>query len=329
MRSTAPENSGSDRIVRVAVAVIKDAEGRVLLSRRAQGVHQGGLWELPGGKLEPGETTAQALRREIREELGLEVIRHRPLIRVAHRYVLREVLLDVHLVTEYAGIAEGLEGQPLAWVRPGDLHLYPLPEADRPILKALDLPVRYLITADEVVADRTRLLRAMSRALEAGERLFQIRAKSLPMSVLVRAARDAIGLCREPGGRVLVNADPALALELGADGVHLDSRRLMGLGDRPLGEQFLVAASCHGEAELRQAERIGADFAVLSPVLATASHPDLSPLGWERFAVLVEMVRIPVYALGGMHLGLLERAWGAGAQGVAGIGGLWPAQPVS
>jgi thiamine-phosphate diphosphorylase len=193
----------------------------------------------------------------------------------------------------------------------------------------LDLPVRYLITADEVVADRTRLLRAMSRALEAGERLFQIRAKSLPMSVLVRAARDAIGLCREPGGRVLVNADPALALELGADGVHLDSRRLMGLGDRPLGEQFLVAASCHGEAELRQAERIGADFAVLSPVLATASHPDLSPLGWERFAVLVEMVRIPVYALGGMHLGLLERAWGAGAQGVAGIGGLWPAQPVS
>ena len=88
-----------------------------------------------------------------------------------------------------------------------------------------------------------------------------------------------------------------------------------------------MAASCHGAADLRRAERIGADFAVLSPVLPTASHPGAETLGWARFAELADAARIPVYALGGMNPGHLPQAWRCGAQGIAGIRGLWSAGP--
>jgi 8-oxo-dGTP diphosphatase len=85
-----------------------------------------------------------------------------------------------------------------------------------------------------------------------------------------------------------------------------------------------LAASCHDADDLKRAEDLGADFALLSPVLPTRSHPDAEPLGWERFAAMVDRANLPVYALGGMHPSMLSRAWQAGAQGVAGIRGLWP-----
>ena len=133
----------------VAVAVIQDSSGRILLSRRADHAHQGGLWEFPGGKLDPGETLAQALKREIREELGIEVQSHSPLIRINHRYPDRSVLLDVHRVTAYSGVPEGREGQPLVWVAPESMRDYPMPAADRPIVTALRLPDSYLITGQD------------------------------------------------------------------------------------------------------------------------------------------------------------------------------------
>lgn len=311
------------RPVQVAVAVIRDHQGRVLLSRRRESLHQGGLWEFPGGKLEAGETPVQALERELREELGLALRGHRPLIRVSHSYAERRVLLDVHLVTDYAGAPRGLEGQPLAWVPLEALHLYPLPAADRPIVCALALPDRYLITPLHAL-DRGWLPAALARAIEAGQRLFQLRVAGEPASWSTPAVGDAMRLCREHGARLLLNAEPGWVAALGADGVHLSSRRLMSLQARPLESGLLVGASCHSAEELRRAERIGADFAVLSPVLATASHPAATPLGWERFAELVGPARIPVYALGGMHAGVLGQAWAAGAQGIAGIGTLWP-----
>ena len=127
----------------------------------------------------------------------------------------------------------------------------------------------------------------------------------------------------------MVNSDLTLAQEVGADGVHLSARQLSTLTRRPTDFDW-VCSSCHNEAELRQALALNLDFAVLSPVLPTPSHPDAQPLGWERFAALISQVTMPVYALGGMNPSLLETAWHAGAQGVAGIRGFWPeshAQP--
>jgi 8-oxo-dGTP diphosphatase len=106
---------------------------------------------------------------------------------------------------------------------------------------------------------------------------------------------------------------------LGADGVHLNAQRLMGLRERPGADEFWVAASCHDATELQQAARIGVDFAVLGPVAATTTHPDTIPLGWGRFAELVAGVNFPVYALGGLVGVDLARARHSGARGIAAV----------
>jgi 8-oxo-dGTP diphosphatase len=307
----------------VAVAVIRDREGRVLLSRRHEHLHQGGLWEFPGGKLEPGEPLEQALRREIREELGLELLGHRPLIRVTHGYSDRRVVLDVHMVTEYQGEARGLEGQPLEWVPPENMGHYPMPAADRPIISALTLPDRYLISGADP-AHPEQFLSRLARALDNGIKLVQLRAPDLNEEKLTALAKSSLQMCRGKGARLLLNGAPEMAVALGADGVHLNSQRLMTLDRRPLPREKLVACSCHSAEELAQAADMELDFAVLSPVLPTSSHPQARPLGWERFAELAAEASIPVYALGGMGEQMIPEAWEHGGQGIAGISGLWP-----
>ena len=121
----------------VAVGIIRDGRGRVLLSRRHPESHQGGLWEFAGGKLEAGETPEQALSRELMEELGIRPGPLRPLLKVQHDYGDRRVLLDVWTLESFTGTPEGLEGQALAWVKPAELERYEFPPANRPIVEAL------------------------------------------------------------------------------------------------------------------------------------------------------------------------------------------------
>jgi 8-oxo-dGTP diphosphatase len=119
------------------VGVVLDPAGKVLISRRAGNSHQGGLWEFPGGKVEPGESLGTALARELREELGIEIGRTSPLLEIRHDYGDKHVLLDVHVVWEFSGEARGLEDQPLLWVAPGELGRYPFPAANEPVISAL------------------------------------------------------------------------------------------------------------------------------------------------------------------------------------------------
>lgn len=124
-------------VVHVAVGVILDADNHVLITRRARDAHQGGLWEFPGGKVEAHETPLAALARELREELGIAIGRTSALLDVRHDYGDKTVLLDVHVVWEFTGVAQGLEGQPLAWVTPLELSDYAFPEANVPIVVAI------------------------------------------------------------------------------------------------------------------------------------------------------------------------------------------------
>lgn len=304
--------------IHVAAAAIRNQSGEILLSRRHPDSHQGDLWEFPGGKLEPGETVDNALHRELQEELGMQISEHRPLIRIRHDYSDRRVLLDVHLVTAWQGEPRGLENQPLRWVAAADLNTYPMPAADSPIVCALQLPSIYLITPPQV-ADPGQFLDNLRHALEQGTKLLQFRIFGLGKSEHNLLAQRSLELCREYGARMLVNHDVRLVQELNAHGVHLNRRQLQTFDRRPLPEGKLVSASCHSLVELRRAQTLGADFAVLSPVLPTQSHPDADLLGWNGFTELVDEINIPVYALGGMRLDLCQRAWTAGAQGVSGI----------
>ncbi|MEP1470676.1 MAG: 8-oxo-dGTP diphosphatase MutT [Halieaceae bacterium] len=123
--------------VHVAVGVILDAQNRILITRRHDDAHQGGLWEFPGGKVETGETVEFALARELREELGIVLGEIAPLVLVEHDYGDKSVRLDVHTVRNFSGEAEGLEGQPLMWVSVEELAEYQFPAANLPILKAI------------------------------------------------------------------------------------------------------------------------------------------------------------------------------------------------
>lgn len=246
----------------------------------------------------------------------------RPLIRVRHRYPGREVLLDVWRVEAWRGEPHGREGQPVEWVAPEGLAEREYPEANLPIVTAVRLPPTYLITPEPGAKD-VPYLRALAQSLEAGVRLVQLRVRSRPTSRIRSLAREALALCRRAGAWMLVNGDPDLAQAMGADGVHLPAARLWDLRERPLGASLWVAASCHDRAEIVRAAELGVDFAVLSPVRATASHPGAQPLGWQRFWSLTETAKLPVYALGGLGPADLPMAWAHGAQGVAAIRGLW------
>lgn len=313
-------------VVRVAAAAVFDGEGRVLITRRADNAHQGGLWEFPGGKLEAGEDARSALQRELVEEVGIHITRARPLIRVRHDYPDKPVQLDVWRVDGFEGEAHGREGQPLQWVAPESLGEYNFPTANAPIVRAVQLPDAYLITPDLGDTPPADFLRHLALRLQAGIRLVQLRAKSLDEGEYLQLAREAAALCHRYGARLLLNADAAQVAAAGADGVHLSSGALRRCEARPLtAGAGLVAASCHDAGELAQAAAIGADFALLSPVAATASHPDIEPLGWERFEELVVPAPFPVYALGGMGPDDIETAWTHGGQGVAAIRALWDA----
>ncbi|GGE92892.1 8-oxo-dGTP diphosphatase MutT [Shewanella carassii] len=119
--------------VHVAVGVIKSGE-QILLAKRHGHLHQGGKWEFPGGKVETGETVTQALARELIEEVGLKVTGSTPFMLLSYDYPDKQVLLDIHLVTEFSGTAYGVEGQQVEWVHLEKLQEYTFPDANQPIL---------------------------------------------------------------------------------------------------------------------------------------------------------------------------------------------------
>ncbi len=121
----------------VIAGALFDRDGRVLITQRLPGSHMAGKWEFPGGKLNAGEGRFHGLRRELREELGVDINAAEPLVRYRHDYPERRVVLDIWHVLDFSGTPEGLEGQALAWVFPDRLWDHDLLEADAPIVEAL------------------------------------------------------------------------------------------------------------------------------------------------------------------------------------------------
>lgn len=310
--------------VHVVAAALVDESGQVLIQRRPPGAHLGGLWEFPGGKLEPGEDPRDALVRELQEELGIRALEATPLIAVRHDYGEKRVLLDVWRLRRWKGEPHGREGQPMRWVHTAALNGYDFPAADRPVLRALTLPETCLVTPAPG-DDPDEWLSELGRAVSDGVSLVQVRAPGLSRGALLSLSRAAVGRCGQ-AARVVVNADAALALQAGAHGVHLDSRRLWQARTRPLPAGMLVGASCHDAADLRRAAALDADFALLGPVAATATHPGAVALGWDAFQAMTARALLPVYALGGLGAGDVNTALRRGGQGIAAIRGLWPAK---
>lgn len=319
-------NHESPFVVHVVAAILRDAQDRILLAQRGPLGDFPGAWEFPGGKLEPGESAIAALRRELREELGVRIGASAPLIAVPQRYPHKRIVLDVHQVESFGGALHGREGQELRWAAPAELATLPMPPADRPVVAALLQPDRYLITP-EPGPDDASFLEALARALAGGVRRVLLRARTLSPARLHALADAARTLARQHDCELLLGSGHVAATDVAAAlglGLHLTAAHLRGGTSRPPG---LCAASCHDAEELRRAQALGCDFVVLGPVAATPTHPGSRTLGWAGFAALRELVSLPIYALGGMREGDLEIARANGAQGIAAIRALWPGPP--
>ena len=326
--NTQTENT---KIVEVSAAVLQRPDNSFLLAQRPPDKIWAGYWEFPGGKVEPGETARDALVRELREELGIAVETAYPWITRVFTYPHATVRLNFFRVTSWSGELHPHEGQQFAWqdaLSPtlsrererGQVGVSPILPANALILRALELPPLYAISnAAELGADE--FLHRLEIALTNGLRLVQLREKNLSRDELCELARRVVTMAHAHGARVLLNGDVELAQEVGADGVQLTGTQLAQLSERPAVDW--CAASCHNAEELRRAEALGCDFALLSPVLPTKSHPGASHLGWESFAAIAAGSTIPVYALGGLTHEDMQAAWQHGAHGIALLRQAW------
>ena len=306
-------------IVEVAAAVMLRAAGcEFLLAQRPQGKVYAGYWEFPGGKVEPGETVRTALIRELHEELGITVTACAPWLTRVFTYPHATVRLHFWRVTAWdgeIGITAPLEHSAVDWQKCGKTaSVTPILPANDPILKALALPTTMAITSGEIEGVERQLER-LEEALDEGLRLIQVRDKGWPAAQRLWFAEAVTRIARQRGALVLINDDADIARRAGADGLHLSAPALAACRERP--DFAWVGASCHDAKELDHAAELGLDYALLSPVLPTPTHPEATGLGWPAFSDLIAGRPLPVFALGGMKKDLLATAQGHGAHGIA------------
>ena len=307
--------------VHVLAGVLLDAAGRVLLAQRPPGKHLAGAWEFPGGKREPGESPLAALQRELFEELAIRDVQGAPLIRVPWRYGERDLLLDAWRLSRWRGVPTSMEGQALQWCDP--LHVDPaiLTPADRPILQALRLPSRYLVTPVDVAPEqRDAWFVRLRQTIERGGRLLQLRLPRWSPAQVRALATALLPVARRHGAQLLLDADVDGARELGEGvGVQLPGPAVAAWDERPLPWCQPVAIRCRDDAgQLAYAAQRGVDFAVLSPVAAAAGQRGGSPAGWQTFTRVADAVALPVYGMADVVVG--ESPWASG-RGVAGVRG--------
>lgn len=316
-----PAEPAAKPLIEAVAGVLQRADGAVLVAERPVGKRLAGYLEFPGGKIEPGESARTALTRELHEELGITDVGAEPLIRFEHGYSDRRIRLCVYRVVEWIGEPEGREEQDIVWLESARLGAVPLLPANRPVVAALSLPSRILVTpplADSAPA----FLERLERALAAGA----------PEGVILRSGRGAVPpdlatqvaeLAARFGTPVLLNAAGSESTPAGFAGLHLPAAVLRSLTRRPQADGWL-GASVHNVAEALHARRLALDYVLVGNVRGTSSHPDRRPLGWSGFEKIAAAAGVPAYAIGGVGPSDLEevrRRWG---QGVAAIRAFWP-----
>ncbi len=330
--------AGAERaITDVAVGIVIDDAGQVLMGQRLAGKPYGGWWEFPGGKFEAGEDAHAALVRELDEELDIRVERSDPWVVREHVYEHAHVRLHFRRVVRWQGEARGREGQAIAWCDPAAITVGPLLPAAIATARWLALPRQYWLS-DAAGLGVERFLSVFEAkladlagrwAVPAERVMIQLREPELAaaaVTALAQAMRQRLAAAGLDGRLPLLASSrhPALAGHL-PWGSHLSGRDLglrlqavdQGAAAAARDSASLLGASCHQPAELVAADRIGADLAVFGPVLATASHPGASGIGWDGLQAAIAMTPVPVFALGGVGPAELDRAMRAGAHGIA------------
>ncbi|MCW8932573.1 MAG: thiamine phosphate synthase [Gammaproteobacteria bacterium] len=182
------------------------------------------------------------------------------------------------------------------------------------------LPEHYMMTGKFENHDDFK--NKLSNALSESKKIVQFRQKSIDNDEYLALVEIAETLCNQYECLLLLGTSANVFEQTNASGLHLNSKVLFEYEDRPVASHQVLSVSCHDLDEMKQAEKLGADILMLSPVKPTASHPELEGIGWKKFAQMIKQVKCPVYALGGMQASDLDDAKQSGAQGIA-VSSFW------
>src|SRR4051812_16808076 len=246
--------------IEVVAAVIFNERGEFLLAQRPAGKVYAGYWEFPGGKVERGEDAATALKRELHEELGIDVTRAHPWLTRDFDYPHADVRLRFFRVYGWTGNLHGREFQQFTWQSIANISVAPLLPANGPILRGLELPGIYGITCAGEIG-RDAFMPRFEQSLKNGLRLIQVREKAMAEGELRTFTAALVARAHAHGARVLINGGEETAKRAGADGIHLTSARLMAATARP--DCDWCGASCHTITELERARELSVDFVVI------------------------------------------------------------------
>lgn len=303
---------------RIAIGVIENSQQQVLVGKRKLGTHLEGYWEFPGGKVAPHESFKIALRRELFEELGIQIHCMSKLIEFKHQYVDRKLHFQIFKVTGFEGKVKSAEDQELQWVKHSELASLNFPAANKAILDAMNLPRCYMIADQDTLKEQ--LTSTVMRQLESGISLIQFRARNASKQSYITKAKQLREMCAQFGAQLISNCDLDWVEEINPHGIHLNSARLHEISRGLSGDNLeIFSSSCHSDDEVDMANMLGVRCLLIGAVNKTHSHNDANTLGWSRFGKLCFKANSPVYALGGMSLDDQQNAKVHGAQGIAAI----------
>lgn len=307
--------------IHVVAAVIR-SHGKVLLAKRAKHKHQGGLWEFPGGKIECHENAEQALKRELKEELAIDVMVATPLFQTDHQYPEYAVHLDIWEVTEFEGEARGAEGQDIIWVNPRHLLQYKFPAANTAIVTAARLPRQYLMIPESL--EPLEMISGVRRAVEQGIKLICLAAPPTFDAAYRDMAVDLVGVCAAKAQLMLSGAFEWLG-DFPVAGWHVSAKQLKELAakGRPLADNRLLAASCHCQEDLELARQFGVDFVTFSPLQTSLTNPEQFSLDWDAVIQLIKTFDRPVYVSDRLDECTMACVQYSYVQGIAGTLGIW------
>jgi 8-oxo-dGTP diphosphatase len=310
------------KVVEVAVAVIEGPGHSVLLAQRPPGKPMAGYWEFPGGKLEPGETVFEALRREIDEELGIEIESADPWVVLPFVYPHAHVRLHFMRVPRFKGEPRSREGQAFRFEPINQWSAEPWLPGALPLKRWLQLPDFYAISNAAELGVEPFIERFRDHFDPTLGCWLQLREPLLSEALFEKLFEAVHGIARCKGVTLLVNSRHPEKYWHRADGVHLSAHDLHVKGR---GLARLAIASCHDARDLELAAASGCDAAMLGNVGATSSHPGREGLGWTGWRSLTADCALPVFALGGLNadLATLKLARAHGAHGVAAQRAFW------
>ncbi len=324
----------SKPVLNVSAGMLIRADGHILVAQRPEGKSWAGWWELPGGKIEPGETSNQALERELKEELGINIQKYYPWVTLKYEYPKTIAHLNFFRVTRWINEPTGIEGQQLAWIAPGQNHtIGPLLPATIPPLEWIQIPDKYLITDIRKYENLDTYIAQLKNALLSGVRMVQFREPELiinepDQTKVYKTFQSVNSICNRLGAICIINSCHSLNWWKEASGVQLKAEHahnqdyINQINKIKRSGKFLVGASVHNLAQIHRAQEIEANFAVIGHVLPTPSHPGTAPIGWHGFRQIAIDAGLPVFAIGGQSIQTYNTAMQNGAHGIAAIRGL-------